>query len=64
MRRGFFCGSGGGIFGVILFGLVIVYGLPILGGYLLVTGEDDWTKIGGAILLTVGIALWCIIKVS
>lgn len=52
------CGSGDGIMGLIAIMLLAVWAMPFVGGYVLVTGKSDGSKLLGGSLLVIGIIIW------
>lgn len=62
-RRGGCCGgyggySGGGLLGILVVIFLAVVTMPFVGGYVLITGKEDGSKLLGGVLLVVGIILW------
>lgn len=56
-RRGGYSGSGG-LIGLLAVALVAIYTMPIVGGYVLITGKNKESKLLGGSLLVVGIIIW------
>ena len=56
-RRGG-CYGGGGLIGLLAIMLIAIYAMPFVGGYVLITGKDDGSKLLGGSLLVVGIIIW------
>ena len=63
-RRGGCCGGyggysgGGGLLGILAVIFLAVVAMPFVGGYVLITGKEDGSKLLGGALLVVGIILW------
>ena len=57
-RRGGCYGGGGGLIGLLAIMLIAIYAMPFVGGYVLITGTDDGTKLLGGSLLVVEIIIW------
>ena len=62
-RGGYYggCGGyygGGSLMGLLAIILLAVVEMPFLGGYVLITGKDEGSKLLGGSLLVVGIILW------
>lgn len=57
-RRGGYYGSGGGLISLLAIMLIAIYAMPFVGGYVLITGKDDGSKLLGGSLLVVGIIIW------
>lgn len=62
-KRGGCCGgyggySGGGLLGILAVIFLAVVDMPFVGGYVLITGKEDGSKLLGGVLLVVGIILW------
>jgi len=50
--------SGGGLFGLLAIMLIAIYAMPLVGGYVLITGKNGDSKLLGGSLLIVGIIIW------
>lgn len=50
----------GGVTGCLAIVLIVVFAMPLVGGYLLLTGKDDESKAIGFLLLVVGIIIWIV----
>lgn len=61
---GYYGGPGGGILGIVAILLIAVVAMPLVGGYVLVTGKDSGSKLLGGSLLVVGIILWIALGIS
>lgn len=63
-KRGGCCGGyggysgGGGLLGILAVIFLAVVDMPFVGGYVLITGKEDGSKLLGGVLLVVGIILW------
>lgn len=57
-RRGGYYGAGGGLIGLLAVMLLAIYAMPFVGGYVLITGKNDSSKLLGGSLLVVGIIIW------
>lgn len=57
-RRGGYYGGGGGLIGLLAIMLIAIYAMPFVGGYVLITGKDNGSKLLGGSLLVVGIIIW------
>lgn len=51
-------GGGGGLIGLLAIMLIAIYAMLFVGGYVLITGKDDGSKLLGGSLLVVGIIIW------
>ncbi len=50
--------------GLLVVVLLAIFAMPLVGGYVLVTGKDGTSKILGAALLLVGLIIWIAIGMS
>lgn len=57
-RGGYHGGLGGDIYGLLAMILIGIVALPLVGGYLLLTGKSEGSKILGGILLIIGLVVW------
>lgn len=55
--------SGGGIITLLVIIILAIYAMPLVGGYVLVTGKDEGSKVLGGSLLIVGIIIWIVMGV-
>lgn len=65
--RGYYgrgCGSNDGLYGLIAIFLLAIFAMPLVGGYLLITGKDEGSKFLGGALLVVGIIVWIMMGMS
>ena len=44
-RRGGYYGAGGGLIGLLAVMLLAIYAMPFVGGYVLITGKNDSSKL-------------------
>lgn len=56
--RGYYGGPNGDIYGLLAMVLIRIVALPLVGGYLLLTGKSEGSKILGGILLIIGLIVW------
>lgn len=55
---GGYYGGGGDLMGLIAVALLAIVAMPLVGGYVLVTGKDEGSKLLGGALLVVGLIVW------
>ena len=63
-RRGCHGGYYGGsvdLMGVLAVVLLAIFAMPLVGGYVLVTGKDEGSKLLGGSLLVVGLIIWAVL---
>ena len=58
---GGYCGGGGDLKGLIAVVLLAIVAMPLVGGYVLVTGKDEGRKLLGGALLVVGLIIWAVL---
>lgn len=52
------CHGGGGLIGLLAIMFIAIYAMPFVGGYVLITGKDEGSKLLGGALVVVGIIIW------
>ena len=57
-------GSGDGIITFLAVVLLAIIAMPLVGGYMLVSGKDEGSKLLGGVLLVVGIIVWLIFGIN
>ena len=57
-RGGCYGGPGGGLMGLLAVIILAIFAMPFVGGYVLVTGKDEGSKLLGGSLVVVGIIIW------
>lgn len=65
-RRGFrggCYGGGGDLMGFLAIILMAIIALPLVGGFILVTGKETENKVIGGVILIVGIILWAVLGI-
>ena len=63
-RGGCPSGSGDGIITLLAVILLAIFAMPLVGGYLLISGKDDGRKLLGGALLVVGIIIWIMMGIK
>lgn len=58
---GGYYGGGGGLMGLIAVALLAIVAMPFVGGYVLVTGKDEESKLLSGALLVVGLIIWVVL---
>ena len=58
---GGYCGGGGDLMGLITVALLAIVAMPLVGGYVLVTGKGEGSKLLGGALLVVGLIIWAVL---
>lgn len=58
---GGYYGGGGDLMGLIAVALLAIVAMPLVGGYVLVTGKDEESKLLGGALLVVGLIIWAVL---
>lgn len=54
-------GGGGDLMGLLAVVLLAIFAMPLVGGYVLVTGKDEGSKLLGGSLLVVGLIIWAVL---
>lgn len=57
-------GSGDGVITLLAVILLAIFAMPLVDGYLLVSGKDDGSKLLGGALLVVGIIIWIMLGMN
>lgn len=58
---GGYYGGGGDLMGLITVALLAIVAMPLVGGYVLVTGKGEGSKLLGGALLVVGLIIWAVL---
>lgn len=56
-------GGGGGLLGLLAIMLIAIFAMPFVGGYVLITGKDNGSKLLGGSLVVVGIIIWIVMGI-
>ena len=59
--HGVYYGGGGDLMGLLAVVLLAIFAMPLVGGYVLVTGKDKGSKLLGGSLLVVGLIIWAVL---
>lgn len=54
-------GGGGDLMGLLAVVLLAIFAMPLVGGYVLITGKEDGSKLLGGSLLVVGLIIWAVL---
>ena len=59
--HGGYYGGGGKLMGLLAVVVLAIFAMPFVGGYVLVTGKNDGSKLLGGALLVVGLIIWAVL---
>ena len=59
---GGYYGGGGDLMGLIAVALLAIVAMPLVGGYVLVTGKDEGSKLLDGALLVGGLIVWAALR--
>lgn len=59
--HGGYYGGGGNLMGLLAVVVLAILAMPFVGGYVLVTGKNDGSKLLGGALLEVGLIIWAVL---
>ena len=59
--HGGYYGGGGDLMGLLAVVLIAIFAMPLVGGYVLITGKENGSKLLGGPLLMVGLIIWAVL---
>ena len=59
--HGGYYGGGGDLMGLLAVVLIAIFAMPLVGGYVLITGKENGSKLLGGTLLMVGLIIWAVL---